>query len=447
MKDIADGSLYFRTTEKTRNTRNKRNARMVAGIFIISFSLIYSLERFYDHHRMLDQIDTMFDADTTYYLDGFSNGWGGPSFRHPFAGMMFSLPVRAASKLAHKITGADDMRTRRELALFVVPLFQGVKNVILYLLLVGIGITTWQALVLCSLNLFALSTITVGSVPETFAINSMILVLLAWLMTHDFKAPSKLPIWCWIAAGGFAIGVTITNVVPLAIFHFLGRRFGQAKSWWNSLGKSVIVSILSLILAFILGAMISVAYSYSPIYLLPFGDRGDLGFWLQKHRPSEELMIAAASTFAGVIQPEAAPNEHLIRKRFNENNKPSLMIMFTYAKARLNNWISVSWTLLFAGLLLIGAWNSYRRGPVWSSLTIASASLLIFNFTLHMFFYLYDMFLYALHWQVPMIFSLAGLTLIKPGKALGSLVLVALTIASVASGFQFIAKVIATLAK
>ena len=418
-----------------------------ALIFIISFSLIYGLERFYDHHRMLDQIDTIFDADTTSYLDGFGNGWMGPSFRHPFAGMMFSLPVRAASKLVCKITGSDDLRTRRKLALFVVPFFQGVKNVILYLLLVGIGVATWQTLVLCSLNLFALSTITVGSVPEAFAINSMMLVLLAWLMTRDFTPSSRSPIWCWIAAGSFAIGVTITNIVPLIIFHFLGRRFGQAKSWLNSFGQSAIVSTLSLVLAFILGAMISVAFSYSPIYLLPFGDRGDLGFWIRKHRPSEELMIAAVSTFAGVIQPEVAPNEHLIRKGFNENNKPSLMIMFTYAKARLNNWVSVSWTLLFAGLLLIGAWKAYFQGLVWSSLTFASVSLLIFNFTLHMFFYLYDMFLYALHWQAPMIFSLAGLTLVKPGKALGSLVLVALTVVSAVSGFQFIAKVITTLAK
>lgn len=419
---------------------------VTALIFIISFSLTYGLEKFYDHHRMFDQIDTVFDADTTTYLDGFSNGWMGPSFRHPFAGMAFSLPVRAVSKLAHKITGADDLKTRRELALLIVPLFQGAKNVILYLLLIGIGVTTWQALILCSLNLFALSTITIGSVPETFAINSMTIVLFAWFMTRDFKSSSKIPLWGWVAAGSFAIGVTLTNVVPLAIFHFLGRKFGQVKSWWDSFIQSVAVSVLSLIPAFVLSAMISVAYSYSPIGLLPFGNRGDLGFWLQKPHPAEELTIAAASTFAGVIQPEVGPNDHIIGKPPAENKKPpSLLIMFTYAKRRLSDWLSLSWTLLFAGLLLAGAWSSFLRGSVWSSLIIGSVALLVFNFTLHMFYYLYDMFLYALHWQAPMIFSLAGLMFVKSRETVGAMILIALTIISAITGFQFVMKVTTTI--
>jgi len=416
-----------------------------ALIFIISFSLTYGLEKFYDRHRIFDQIDTVFDADTTSYLDGFSNGWLGPSFRHPFAGMAFSLPVRAVSKLAHKITGADDLKTRREVALLIVPLFQGLKNVILYLLLAGIGVTIWQALILCSLNLFALSTTTIGSIPETFAINSMTIVLFAWFMTRDFKPHSKAPLWHWIVAGSFAIGITLTNIVPLAIFHFLGRKFGQAQSWWNSFLYSAAVSILSLIPAFVLGAMLSVAFSYSPMYLLPFGNRGDLGFWLEKERPAEELTIAAASTFAGVIQPEVAPNEHLIRKPPAKDDQPSLWIMFTYAKRRLTNWVALSWTLVFAVLLLIGAWNSFLRGPVWSSLIAGSVALLVFNFSMHMFYYLYDMFLYTPHWQAPMIFSLAGLMFVKSKETLGAIVLLGLTALSAVSGFQFIMKVTTTI--
>src|SRR5262249_3443600 len=146
------------------------------------------------------------------------------------------------------------------------------------------------------------------------------------------------------------------------------------------------------------------------------------------------------------IRPEVAPNQHLIRKGFDENNKPSLLIMFTYAKSRLNNFASVVWALLFTWLLFIGIWNSYLQGPVWSALTIASIALLIFNFTLHRFFYLYDIFLYAPHWQAPMIFSLAGLLLVKSKELWGVTGLTALTIISAASSFKFITLVITTIA-
>lgn len=46
-----------------------------------------------------------------------------------------------------------------------------------------------------------------------------------------------------------------------------------------------------------------------------------------------------------------------------------------------------------------------------------------------------------------MIFSLAGLMLNKHRQALGAVILVALTLASAVSGFQFIAKVITATAQ
>lgn len=423
---------------------------ITALIFIISFGVTYSLEKFYDHHRMFDQIDTMFDADTTDYVVGFSSGWMGPTFRHPFAGMIFAPPIRAVSKITHKITGIDDFKLRREFGLMVIPFFQGMKNVVLFLLLAGIGVAGWQAILLCSLNLFAFSTVTVGSIPESFAISSMLFVLFAWFMTRDFtSAPGSPRLWQWIAAGSFAAGVTITNIVPLAIFHFLGRRLGQSKSWWDSLRQSMTVCVSSMALALGLGAALSVMFSYPPSHLLPFGDRGDMGFSLQKQHPGEELTVAAASTFAAVIQPGVYPNIYLVRKGFengfDKESKPSLMIMFTYGIRRLNNWISISWAALFTLLLIVGIRRAYIRGPVWSSLIIASLALLIFNFALHRFFYLYDMFLYAPHWQVPMIFALSGLTPFKSRKSWGTAALATLTTLSVISGIMFLAKVSTTL--
>ncbi|HKX27440.1 MAG TPA: hypothetical protein VJ302_07090, partial [Blastocatellia bacterium] len=52
-----------------------------------------------------------------------------------------------------------------------------------------------------------------------------------------------------------------------------------------------------------------------------------------------------------------------------------------------------------------------------------------------------DMFLYAPHWQVPMLLLLAGLVFLKPRFALGPAVLAALAIASAVTSFQFLAEV------
>lgn len=416
-------------------------------IFIVSFSLSYGLERLYDNCRVLDQYNTLFDADSPAYLDGFANGWSQTNFRHPFAGLPFSLPIRAVAKLVHKAAGSDELNVRRNLALLIIPFFQGLKNIFLYLILTWIGLTIWQALILCGLNLFALSTVTIGSIPESFPISSMTTVLFAWFMVCDQRAIFKIPAWLWILAGGFAIGITVTNIVPLAVFHFLGEKYGKVESWRRSILQSAAVSTVSLIFAFVSAVALSIAYSHNPRHLLPNAGEGDLGMRRQQHRPAEELVIAAASTFAGVISANVVPNEHLFQKTFSEADKPSLLIMFTYAKRRLDNAPSLLWALTFAGLLVIGAGNAYTRGQVWRSLIVASLALLIFNFTLHMFFYWHDMFLYALHWQVPMLFSLAGLISIRPGKFWGSLVLFSLAIISAASGIQFIIKVITTTVK
>src|SRR5262245_5820059 len=100
-------------------------------IFIITFGLTYSVERFYDHCNVLDQSNTLFDSYSPEYVDSFANGWPKPSFRHPFGGMLFSTPIRVAAKVIAKVTDADELMMRRHLSFLIVPFFEGIKNLVL----------------------------------------------------------------------------------------------------------------------------------------------------------------------------------------------------------------------------------------------------------------------------------------------------------------------------
>jgi hypothetical protein len=439
-----------------------------ALIFLVSFGATLTLERIYDRHHLLDQFNTIFDADPNRYIPDFSGGWGSGNFRHPFGGTVFSLPIRAIAKFTSKLCGGDEMEIRRDLAMLVVPFFEGAKNLILYLTLISLGLSLTQAIILCGVNLSSLSAMTIGSIPETFPISSMVIVLFVWLMIRDFNSRRRDSFWLWAAAGSFAIGITVTNIIPLVAFFMLGRRFGRGDKWARCLLRSAMVGGLSLIAAFVVAASICVMYSASPKKILPNGRLGDLGVLgadksgllaagvgnaervvgiegmnEEGRRPSEELIIAAASTFAGVIKPDIIPNEHYLEYKVSDDEKPTFNFRLAYSSVRLNSLASVTWVLLFFGILLLGAQKAYIQSTIWRVIVLGSLALIAFNFALHHLFYSRDMFLYALHWQVSMIYLLAGLSFFKIKKMGGSVLLIALVLSSIITGIQIIEKTIA----
>ncbi|HKX33632.1 MAG TPA: DUF6080 domain-containing protein [Blastocatellia bacterium] len=423
-------------------------------IFLASFAFTYAIEKVYDQYHILAQYNTLFDADPNDYTDAFANGWGVVSFRHPFSHTIFALPVRMASMVVASF-GGNEMEIRREVALLITPLFEGTKNLILYLVLVNLGFNSVRAIVICCVNLFALCTVTVGSVPESFPISSMMVVLFAWFMTRDFTADRRVPLWQWITAGSFAIGITITNVFPLFVFFILGRMRGYGDRWWRGLCLSTVAAAACLVLAFAVAAPLCLAFSYTPKLLLPSGVRGDLGILGgakvgavlkgmddPNRRPVEELIVAVVNTFIGVVKPQVVPNEHYLENTVPESKKPKLDNRFTYAPTRLDSMLSIAWALIFAGMLLLGGSKAYLQSPVWRALALGSAALIAFNLVLHQFFYSLDMFLYSLHWQVPMLFLLAGLAFIERRRIYGFVALALLACGSVITNLQLIVNII-----
>jgi hypothetical protein len=153
--------------------------RLLPGfaIFLLSFGAIAIVEGIYDRYHVLDQTNTLFDADPNKVLVNFSTSWGNDTyFRHPWVDFVFSIPVRASAKVHCQVFGCDTARARRLLGLVITPVFGGVKNVLLYIIFTEIGLTPASASLLCAVNLLAFNV----GIHLVFYLHDMYLYSLDW---------------------------------------------------------------------------------------------------------------------------------------------------------------------------------------------------------------------------------------------------------------------------
>lgn len=385
--------------------------RLLPGfaIFLLCFGAIDIVEAIYDRYHVLDQTNTLFDADPNKVLVNFSTSWGNDTyFRHPWVDFVFSIPVRASAKVHCQVFGCDTARARRLLGLVITPVFGGVKNVLLYIIFTEIGLTPASASLLCAVNLLAFSSLTIGSIPETFPVSSTMVVLFVALMVTSLDRPRDWRMGYWIAAGAFATGITVTNVVPLVICFFWSRRRGQKHPTIRAVRDTMYVATATVMLTFAVAAVASRLSSGTMIGLLPSAERGDFGRTSPGTSAPEQIAIDLADAFVPVIQPQIVPN------RFPQNQLDPAAVSvldfgLTYANRRLNDLTSIAWTVTSLALVALGAYRASQGTEAWKSLAYVSMALLAFNVGIHLVFYLHDMYLYSLDWGVPLLFMLAGL--------------------------------------
>lgn len=411
-------------------------------IFLISFGVTYTIEKVYDRYHLLDQYNTIFDADVALNLDSFGNGWGLDGFRHPFGGRLFSTPIRAVTKVLSKVGLGEDLKLRRELALLIVPIAEGIKSLLLYLIFRMLRLTLVETLAVLSVNLCAFSTLTIGSIPETYPLSSMFITLFAWLMVRGAASGQRTSDWHWIVSGILAIGITITNLVPFSVFYLLSKKLRGDAGIGKILVRTAVVGSLSLIITFSVASAGAMAYSVSPTRLLPISEAFQ-GNSTDKTQYRLGLIIAVGNTISGIIPSDIVPNEDYVGPVTKRGSgKATVYFRTTNLVSRLKTPLALAWIAIFGALLLLGAYQAYRQAPIWGALAISSVGLLIFNFLLHQFFYGTEMFLYALHWQVSMVFLLAGLVFLGNRKIFGICLLMGLVIISIFSASHFIGQVI-----
>lgn len=402
-------------------------------VAFLSAASSYAVEKVYERERYFEQYNTLFGADPNQYLTAFANGWGGSSFRHPAVAPLIGVPTRAIALATATVTEANERRLRHELALAVVPLAQGLKAALIYLSLVMLGLATVPTLLVCLLNLVGFSSVTIGSIPESFLLSSMFIAAFLYLSIREL-GHSTSRTWLWIGTGALATGITLTNIVPMFLFYVGALRCGRAASWTRALVQSSTLCSASFVLAFAIGVAGALAYSKSPEILLPRSLRGDLGSAMAS-RPIEDFVIASINTFPPAIEPDVVVNE------LYADRNPALPSRFAYSSRRLTDPFVAFWAAGFVSLLAWGGWQASRSGHRWRMVAAVSAALIGFNFLLHLVFQGRDIFLYTLHWQVPMLILLAGIGLAHLWKlALGTWLLLALGLWSIVADARFLAR-------
>lgn len=418
----------------------RMNRRTTWLLFAAAFLLAYLVERWYFSVGTFRQYNVLFDSDPNVYLAFFAHGRGALSFRHPLRAWLFSTPIRALADLLAALLPADALAIREQLALLVVPLFQGGKSILLAggLRLLGCapGVTSLVVL----LNLVGLSALTLGSIPETFPVSAFFIMLVSWFAIQELGG-RPIPWAGWIGAGVLGTGVTLTNVVPWGIALVVALGLGRNRSWAMILWQAGLATAAAGVLCFALAMTGTVVYGQDPGELIPRRDRGDLGRQRSPVPPVTDQLVAAANTFAGVVPPGVVPNARALAAAVSRQaaddpgRKPRLFFSFTYRSPEPRGPAVGLWTTMWLALLAVGSYGLWRGGRRARGILIVSGATLLFNVVVHRRFGGSEAYLYVLHWQVPMLFMLAGLGRLPGG--IGPAILGALCVLSLLSAGQF----------
>jgi hypothetical protein len=254
--------------------------------------------------------------------------------------------------------------------------------------------------VLCCLDIAAFATITVGSVPESFALTAACCTAMYWLVMNDTIRRWQYPV-AWVLLGFAAVGITVTNVIPLVVLMvgaLLRRRVAVA--------RAVLVTGAVAGSVVILNAGIALAGS-GPDIVVGAG----LTQTADKLRPvatpvAQEIAWSVAHTFM-------APTPIEERTWTNPAQNPEYETIFSFTPPYRHGWPSWWRALSTAVLLLLGTVGLVRYRPV-RMMALAPLLIVLANGGLHLFFG--DHFvLYLLHWETSLLVLIAGVCFL-PGR-------------------------------
>jgi len=192
--------------------------------------------------------NTLFDADPGLTLEAICCGGGSNHVSHPMLEYFFSLPIGGIAKLVSLLTsgGLGEVLVRRWLGLAVVPAAAGLQTFVLLRLFRWLGLSLRSAFLLALLSSVTFSKIIFGSMPESYCLSALCILFAYVLFVWTRKRRGARVELTWIALGVLTAGITVTNIVPVAVLHFL--REGQlGRSVWGRCGRTALMAVLALI--------------------------------------------------------------------------------------------------------------------------------------------------------------------------------------------------------
>jgi len=374
---------------------------LAVAFALASFVLHYSLERRFDRLHVFDQYNVVFQADPNERIGAMSHGWGsaGRNIAHPNLANFTSPFVRAMAMVAVGVGIADgEEALRRSIGLVIVPFAAAVTAAALFALFLRLGLSLLFASLLTILGVVSFSSVVFASIPDHFALSVLIITAAYHLFLNTTRARA-VRWWPWFVAMFVAAGITITNLMVVAILllgSMWGSGRGRVRSAFQVVSVVAVVTLLTYASSFALNRVMNrsqLSVRKSTAWATTFIS-GDTFFAQAVGFPMAVAnTIAPARISIGGPTPSYRPDDRY-QFRFTFEDVPRQPT----ARSLLG--------LLALGIIAAGVVLSIQRRIAFGAIGIASAAIVAFNWILHG-AWGDETFLYSQHWLVPILVLIA----------------------------------------
>jgi len=270
-------------------------------LFAAAFAFHLVLELKFSALEAFTCFNTLFDADPGLTLEAICCGGGSNHLSHPLMEYLFSIPIGGIAKLVSLLTSGalDEVLVRRSLGLAVVPAAAGLQTFVLLRLFRWLGLSLRSAFLLALLSSLSFSKIIFGSMPESYCLSALSILLgYVLLLRTRGRRGARVEV-TWVALGVLSAGITVTNIVPVAILYFL--REGQlGRNVWSRCVRTALMAALALTVTFAVGLGLDRLFDAQP------GRTPDEIVWISRYLVEDPVVQLATFPIA-VINGIAPP--------------------------------------------------------------------------------------------------------------------------------------------
>ncbi len=470
---VAGGSMLDASVRPSHAARWRGRACAAAlalAVFLLHLRLALRLDRL----GAFERFNTLFGADPNLRLESLRRGDALFRLPHPGLSYLLGIPIRALAKVVAPLVPGDHATDQiiRDIALGVAPVAAALQCLILLGLLRRLGFTFGTAFLLTLLCALSFSAIVFGSVPETYCVSAFAIAVAYALFLRSRGSGGFATELSWLAVGVFASGVTITNILPVAVLYFLRgvhRNGRPAIALARTIGIAALATFVAAAAGFAADELLRVRktpppserewinryFIEDPILHLatfptaivngiaPSAPTRTPGFSLGT-RPAVAGDQRKAARSKSQAAPEGAPDESAGRAPAREP-KGRLFRLTLQPSHRVFSLRNLAGIALVVAL----AWAAFRRrqaDPVLTSLARASLVIIGLNWALHS-FWGGEAFLYSQHWHISRMFLIAALLAAAGrGRRVATALLALCVVAVAASNLVVLSKVLSLFA-
>lgn len=384
-----------------------------------AFAINLALERRLDDRGVFEEYNLLFDTDPIVQLASISHGTGsyGRNFTHPNFANYTNTAVRlVASVVGSRGASAEEQaRLRRRIGLLVLPVGSALKGLAVFGLFYWLGFSIVETTLLTALSVVSLSQLVFGSIPDHFAISGLAIALGYLLVIDVARRNGRVRWWAWIGVAVMATGITITNLIIVALLLWVARYSARR----DLLGTSVLTGSFALVAA---ALTVLTAFGMNHLYGTENQQaKWQFRQWIERHQGSEPM--AQFSRFpAAIADAVAPPAPRVIENRIGGKLPDKLDFQFSLKSPHGYDLLYHPLGIAIFALAAFGAVRSQHAPAPMRVVAFASLAVLGYNCVLHA-FWGQEYFLYSQHFQLSILVLIAVGLFVEPRRRVASSVL------------------------